>query len=70
MLLAFDGGILRVGFFWDRLNVHTFDSRHRADRRVEGWLRRNERLGGGMGGGMDTYILLTASGRWSHSLPR
>ena len=38
---AFDGGILRVGFFWDRLNVHTFDSRHRADRRVEGWLRRD-----------------------------
>ena len=27
-------------FFWDWLNVHTFDSRHRADRRVEGWLRR------------------------------
>ena len=27
-------------------------------------------LGGGMGGGIDTYILLTASGRWSHSLPR
>jgi hypothetical protein len=38
---AFDGGILRVVFFWDRLNVHTFDSRHRADRRVEGWLRRD-----------------------------
>ena len=30
-----------MGFFWDRLNVHTFDSRHRADRRVEGWLRRD-----------------------------
>ena len=26
-------------------------------------------MGGGMGGGIDTYILLTASGRWSHSLP-
>ena len=25
---------------------------------------------GGMVGGIDTYILLTASGRWSHSLPR
>ena len=29
------------GFFWDWVNVHTFDSRHRADRRVEGWLRRD-----------------------------
>ena len=34
------------GFFWDRLNVHTFNSRHRADRRVEGWLRRNGWVGG------------------------
>ena len=24
------------GFFWDRLNVHTFNCRHRADRGVEG----------------------------------
>ena len=46
---AFDGGILRVGFFWDGLNVHTFNSRHRADRRVKGWLRRNGWAGGGMG---------------------
>ena len=46
MLLAFDGGILRVGFFWDGLNVHTFNSRHRADRRVEGWLRRDGWVGG------------------------
>jgi hypothetical protein len=30
-----------VGFFWDRLNVHTFNCRHRADRRVKGWLRKN-----------------------------
>ncbi len=37
---AFDGGIFRVGgdsaFFWDQLNVHTFNCRHLADRRVEG----------------------------------
>ena len=44
------------GFFWDRLNVHTFDSRHRADRRFEGWLRRDgwggceEWVDGWMGG--------------------
>jgi hypothetical protein len=30
-----------VGFFWDRLNVHTFNCHRRADRRVEGWLRRD-----------------------------
>ena len=34
---AFDGGILRGGIFG--LNAHTFNSRHRADRTVEGWLR-------------------------------
>ena len=50
---AFDGGIFRVGFFWDRLNVHTFNCHHRTDRRVEGlvaevWVGR--RMGGGMGG--------------------
>ena len=38
---AFDGGIFRVVFFWDRLNVHTFNCHHRADRRVEGWLQRD-----------------------------
>jgi hypothetical protein len=27
----FDGGIFRVGFFWDRLNVNTFNCSHRAD---------------------------------------
>ena len=53
---AFDGGILRVGFLGKtkgfiepkalRLNVHTFDSRHRADRRVEGWLRRDGQMVG------------------------
>ena len=31
---------------------------------VGGW------IDGGMDGGIDTYILLTASGRRSHSLPR
>ena len=46
----------------------------------EGWLARfieSKTLGdvggwidGGMDGGIDTYILLTASGRRSHSLPR
>jgi hypothetical protein len=30
-----------VVFFWDRLNVHTFNCHRRADRRVEGWLRRD-----------------------------
>ena len=34
-------GFLGWVFFWDWLNVHTFDSRHRADRRVKGWLRRD-----------------------------
>jgi hypothetical protein len=53
---AFDGGIFRVGFFWDRLNVHTFNCHHRADRRVKGWLRNGWAVGwvyggGGMGGG-------------------
>ncbi len=48
------------GFFWDWLNVHTFNCRHRADRRVqggfkewvdgwaEGWADRW--VAGGMGG--------------------
>ena len=44
-LNAFDGGILRVGFFWDRLNVHTFNRHHRTDRRVQGWLRRDGHKG-------------------------
>jgi hypothetical protein len=30
-----------VGFFWDRLNTHQCSYVTRADRRVEGWLRRN-----------------------------
>ena len=34
-------GFLGWGFFWVRLNVHTFNCRHRADRRVKGWLQRN-----------------------------
>ncbi len=49
---AFDGVIFRVGFFWDRLNVHTFNLEsgrlykaggfsHRTDRRVNGWWRRD-----------------------------
>ena len=33
-------------FFWDWLNVHTFDSRHRADRRVKVLVA--EWVGGGM----------------------
>ena len=54
---AFDGGILRVGFFWvcrassiksKTLNVHTFNRRHRADRRVEGLVAGW--VSGGMGG--------------------
>jgi hypothetical protein len=55
---AFDGGIFRVGFFWDRLNVHTFNCHHRTDRRVEdgvygmrGW------VGGGMGGRRNGWLL-------------
>jgi hypothetical protein len=54
---AFDGDIFRVGFFWDRSNVHTFnlESRrlykdrvfnHRTDRRVKGWLRRDGWMAG------------------------
>jgi hypothetical protein len=41
-----------VGFFWDRLNVHTFNCHHRADRRVEGGFKEwvEEWMGGGMGG--------------------
>ena len=31
-------GFLGWVFFWDWLNVHKFDSRHRADK---GWLRRD-----------------------------
>jgi hypothetical protein len=61
---AFDGGIFRVGFFWDWLNVHTFNCHHRADRRVKGWLRN-----GWVEEWIQLYILPT-SGRWSHSLPR
>ena len=70
-------GFLGWVFFCVWFNVHTFNRRHRADRRVKGWLRRDgwaEGKGGsmglGMGGGIDTYILLTASGSRSHSLPR
>jgi hypothetical protein len=37
--------LLTEGFlgwgFWVWFNVHTFNCRHRADRRVKGWLRRN-----------------------------
>jgi hypothetical protein len=40
-----------VVFFWDRLNVHTFNCHHRADRRVEGGVAE-EWVGGWMGGGM------------------
>jgi hypothetical protein len=50
---------------WDRFNVHTFNCHRRADRRVEGWLRRD--------GWAEEWIpiyILPASGRWSHSLPR
>jgi hypothetical protein len=38
-----------VGFFCDRLNVHTFNCRHRADRRVEGLVAEGW-VGDGMGG--------------------
>ncbi len=33
-------GFLGWVFFCVWFNVHTFDRRHRADRRVKGWLRR------------------------------
>jgi hypothetical protein len=34
------------GFFWDGLNVHTFNFHHRADRRAKGWLQRDGWMGG------------------------
>jgi hypothetical protein len=52
---AFDGGIFRVGFFWDWLNSHQCSYVTRADRRVEGlvaegwvdgWGVRNGWIGG------------------------
>jgi hypothetical protein len=49
---AFDGGIFRVGFFWDWLNVHTFNHRHRADRRVKGLVAE------WVGRGMDANICI------------
>ena len=45
------------GFFWDGLNVHTFNCRHRADRRVEGLVA--EWVGGGMGGWVGLQKLIT-----------
>ena len=30
----------------EKPNVHTFNHRHRTDRRVKGWLRMGGRLGG------------------------
>ena len=36
MTHAFDGGIFRVGFFWDWLNTHHCSYLTRTDRRVEG----------------------------------
>jgi hypothetical protein len=36
ILYTFDGGICRVGFFWDRLNAHQCSYVTQADRRVEG----------------------------------
>jgi hypothetical protein len=38
MLFAMGG--FRVGF-WDRLNTHQYSYVTRADRRVQGWLRRD-----------------------------
>ena len=43
-----------MGFFWDWLNVHTFNHRHRADRRVK-WLVA-EWVGRGMGGRCDGWV--------------
>jgi hypothetical protein len=48
---AFDGGIFRVGFFWDLLNTHQCSYVTRADRRVEGLVAEGW-VGGMMGGGM------------------
>jgi hypothetical protein len=47
-----------VGFFWDWLNTHQWSYVTRADRRIEGWLRRN----GWAEGWMPIYVL-PASGR-------
>jgi len=49
---AFDGGIFRVGFFWDRFNTHQCSYVTRADRRVKGWLRRDGWMGGQRNGCM------------------
>ena len=44
-------GFLGWVFFCVWFNVHTFNRRHRADRRVKGWLRRDGWAEGeGMGG--------------------
>jgi hypothetical protein len=56
----------RVGFFWDRLNVHTFNCHRRADRRVEGLVTEGW-VGGMMGGvplittqvNIDTQCIIT-----------
>ena len=44
------------GFFWDWLNVHTFNCRHRADRRVKGWLRMGGRRNGWFKGKTKGFI--------------
>ena len=52
----------RVGFFWDGLNVQTFNCRHRADRRVEGLVAEgwvDGGMGGWVGGGMGGLQKLT-----------
>jgi hypothetical protein len=46
-------GFLGWVFFWVWLNAHTFNSRHRADRRVkglvaEGWVYDNNDVGKGV----------------------
>jgi hypothetical protein len=49
-----------VGFFWDRLNVHTFNCHRRADRRVEGGCGG---MGGQRNGYQHIYCLPPAGGR-------
>ena len=62
------------GVFWDRLNVHTFnlESRRlykaggfnrRADRRVQGWLRRDGWMEGWVEGKTKGFIKPLALGR-------
>ena len=69
-------GFLGWVFFCVWFNVHTFNRRHRADRRVEGWLRRNGYQyiyclpPAGVRIRSQGKRLLPASGRWSHTLPR